>query len=658
MTLDDDQAKEIIKHPVNAAAIAFKQEKSKLLKAHVTGQGDKELITQIKGFERKEYADARKDMRMSNVDVIARVMMPRNKIYYAKGGIEAYTIKPTSLIEDYKVYLSKCCGTQSLKEYIESTTQPCYDYDPEGLLWLELNNYSKPYPCFKSIMQIHDYELSGRIPEYVAFALTEKEIKQLNIRAIANNKELTGKLIQAPTDKTVAKVNKVFRVVCDTYDRIITYTGQGEPEIVSRIMNPFSFMGVPGMIVSNIVGNANDMEAQCFDSPLQTSLNLLTQLIFSRSFYNVAYVRHTNTKEWMQAMPCPTCINESGEPTGLVGSNKCPECKGSKVMPAQLHSDTLVVDFRSDESKSIPRPPMGHDEPAVEMLQFMKDNNFSWEDMFNITMWGTMDKQANNLTRTATARGNVENTAYQAQQNEQPLHDKLTRFSAWYSGVYKWYAEGMGRFLYRQRFIDCGFMGGQRFMIESADATFDRLLKARTGGATKSELDSLTLEYIENKYPTDPIGYRKFYILFIAEPFYHDLTADVLTWDIPMINKMEKIFFDEWTATLNEAYFAMVPDDGLEQKVKDDLRKYTLTRIGTDTAADTLLFTAQGSLLAIGDSVMVKKDGSMTPSHLGQTFNVKAINGRYATLEMSGNNADGIQPTLINGYSVSDLIKN
>lgn len=655
MTLSDQQAIFIVDTNPAKSEIAYKRAKSTLYKAHVTGIGSEDLIKPIKAFERAQYAKTRADLRISNRDVVHRVMMPRDKIYTAKGGVESFNLSTPEQVESYKIYLAQIKGVQSLKNYIRQNIQPMYDYDPDGLLWLDLDDMGNPIPTFKSIHCIYDYEIKNRKPEYVVFELTDREVKQLQLRA--QGAELTGTdatiaqqmygaLIEPPKSGENPKKNrKVFRVVCDSYDRIVVKNGPNKAYIAAQIPNPFAFMGVPGLIVSDIVGPANEAGIEGYESPLYPSLELLNQLVYQRSLFNVTYARTVYPKEWMQKQPCPTCNGAK-----VVNSAECPECKGSGVLPFQRHSDVLVVDYASDANKSVPNPPMGHVAPAVDALQFMHDENMSLEDVFRYTQWGVLSVRSNGVKVNAGHGGNVSGTAYEAQQNEQPMHDKLALYANWASIVTKFYIDGMGKYIYQDNYIDSAIMYGNRYMIESADATYERLTKARQGGATKSELLSLTMEYLENKYGQNPIEFRRYRILAIAEPFYHDSIKDVLTWDIPEINKLEKIWFDDWQATLTDDYFATLPDDGLEPIVKADLRKYVLTRYQIDNKADTLLFTSGGNILNIGDNVTVRNVADKEGQMKGRTAKIKDITGRYARLVDDEGNDMG-------GYEVKQLVK-
>jgi hypothetical protein len=619
MTLSQEQAALIIKRNPNKDAIQYKRKKHELYKAHVTGIGSDDLIKPIKAYERKQYLQDRKQLALSNKDVIARTMQPMNKIYSAKGGIESYNLRTPKQVEQFKIFVANCRGRQSLKQYIKQEIQPKFFYDMEGLAWIDLDENGNPFPTFKSIMQIYDYEVKGRTPEYVVFNLTKKEIEQLDIRAKGLSVDFQGRLITPPSQGDSQTVySKFFRVVCDSYDRIYQFVnGSSMPTLVSEIPNPFAFMGVPGLVVSDIPAEPTPSEDFAYDSLLAPSIELLNHLVFQRSLFNVTFARVAYPKEWMQKMPCPTCNGDK-----VIASGDCPECKGTGALPMQKHSDVLIVDYTADINKSMPNPPMGVVPAPIEALQYMHDENASLEDVIRYTQWGVLTNRSNGERIPAGTGGNVSGTAFEANMNNQPLYDKQAECSTWASSIYKFYTDGCGMYLFNQDYYDSAIMFGDRFMNESSDVTFERLLKARTGGATKSELLSLTMEYLENKYSRNPIEYRRYKILAIAEPFYHDSIREVITWNIPEINKLEKIWFDDWAATLTNDYFATLPDDGLEPRVKQDLRNYVLTRAQIDNTADTLLFAASGDMMNVGDNVTVE----------GVNAQVSAIMGRHIKL--------------------------
>ena len=94
--------------------------------------------------------------------------------------------------------------------------------------------------------------------------------------------------------------------------------------------------------------------------------------------------------------------------------------------------------------------------------------------------------------------------------------------------------------------------------------------------------------------------------------------------------------------------FALLPDQGLEQRVKEDLRNYTLTRISRDQLADDNIYNAYGSLINIGDEVTVRRTKEMNDA-VGKRLKVKDVVGRYAVL------TDGEQD--YTGYEIDKLIK-
>jgi len=629
MTLDLPQIRLILKDRPNQKDIKAKQALSSVLRANVTGEGADALIEQIKGFERPELRDSRKKMMMSNRDVVYRTLKPRERIYTAKGGIESYNFSSLDYIEEFKEYLSNITGQMSLKEYIEQVIQPKFDYDPNGLKWVDINASGMPYPCFKSIDRIYEYELNGRKPEYVFFKCTDKEVRTY----------IKAGIISA--EQTPRASDGVYRVVCDTYDRIVIEGGGGPLSafIASEVPNYFGY--VPGEVVSDIVSSKDEY----YDSCLNNVIELLAHFMFGRSLFNIALARAAYPKEWMHRFTCPTC---QGNKT--IDAAPCPECHGTGALPAQQNSDVLIVDYGNDANKSIPTPPMGTVDPAVEALQFMKDNNYSIEEMIERTLWGVVTVVNSKGSTAKGGSGDVQKTAYEISVNDEPKTNTLRKFSKWYASTYKWFADVCAKLIYKQAFISSAILGGDRYMTESPDAILDRLETARTAKAPQSTLDSLMVEYLENKYQNNPLLYRKYSLLYIAEPFYWNTVDEVLAWvNIPETQKLEKQYFPEWAATLTDVYFASMPDEGAEQKLKQDLTNYVMGKYQQGVKNDTLLFAQSGQLLEIGSNAQVRDDKIQDPEHLGKTYTVAAVQGRNVTLQDE-------EDKFITGYTIDSFI--
>jgi len=499
MTLSDPQAIQLVKDNPNKTLIEFYQAQYRIMRAHVTGVGATELIKRIEGFERENIMKARAKMMLSNKDLVYRTMKPREKIYTAKGGIESFNLSTNELIAEYKEFLSNCAGRLSLKEYIRQYIQRGFDIDPMGLKWVGINKDGEPYPTYKCISTIYDYELCDGVPEYVIFKCSPKEINHYIQQGIIKGLD------------AAKNSHKVYRCVCDGFDRIITWISSAEPTIVATTINPFE--KVPGEVISDIPAE-DEAGNKYYESCLGVVSELLNQYVFGRSIYNIAYSQVAYPIMWMQAQVCPTCDgkkvvggigNAGGIPNNTGTDLKCPECKGTGKYPHIQNSDTYIWEFRGDTDKAVPRPPLGIIATATENLQYMKDNNYSVEDMINMTMWGVVKVQPNSAPPTEQKRGNnTSETAFEADLNEEPKRDKQKEFSRWLSNGYKWYADTMGKVKYGQSYISSSILMGDGYANRSADEILTRLEKAKAAKAAQSVLQSLHLEYLNAKYENIP----------------------------------------------------------------------------------------------------------------------------------------------------------
>ena len=300
----------------------------------------------------------------------------------------------------------------------------------------------------------------------------------------------------------------------------------------------------------------------------------------------------------------------------------------------------------NDVNKNVPIPPMGTIDSPIDGLQFMYDNNLSLEEMIYLTLYGTFKPSpgvSNKISATSKGRGgNVSNTAFEANMNDQSKRDVLRDWGGWVADTMKWFVDICGAYKYGDSYISSAILMGDMYMEESSDATFDRLDKARLGNAPKSQLNSLQIEYLNNRYQNNPLDWWKYYVAYIAEPFMWDSVTNVISWDIPMSDKLKKIYYDEWFDSLPDSYFAALPRDGVEQVVKADLEKYMLDRYAKGAETDNLLFTSMGNSLFVGGNATVKAGHELKPEHAGKIFKISKLDAKYVTfVDDTGNTITG-----------------
>jgi len=633
MNLEYNDILEIIENRPNYEYIKGATEAYRKLRMFFTGQGIEEYVEDIEEFMREGTKETLVKFMRSNRDIIQRVMNPVSKIYTAKGGLQQINL-PENKQSDFSIYLQSVTTSLSLDEWIRQVVEQHYYYDPNGLVHIEINEYDEPYPVIRCIEEVFDYMHNGRAVEYVV----------LEVDAAQRQSYMNAGII--PMD-TPAR-NKVYRVIDDSTDRIVIIGSKNSTglsyknmTVASEVANEFGY--VPCMIISDIIGMDH-----CYESPLSVCINLLERMLTDNALYYWAFWRNVFPKEWMQKFKCPTCDGHT-----VVDAAPCPECKGKGYLPFLRTADVAIVDYRNDENKSIPHPPLGRIESDITALEFMADHGLSIEDYFYLTMWGVTNSagQYKKNVGGGGKGGDIERTAYEVQVNTQPQHERLRLFGRWKVSIQKFVIDTCAWYKYRDQFEGSAIICGDRFLIESPDATWDRYLKAVQGKAPMYALDTLLIEYNQNKFDGNPELYRKAELLRQVEPFVHEDVSVIWPDEtLPLITRLQKKYFDEWTSTLTDYDIASVPEQGGADILRRQLLNYVTGKYMAERKYDALLLTATGEIINIGDNVGIIHGKEQKEDHQGQIYTVTDIMGKNITIK--GGGADAVF-----GYSTDDVYK-
>jgi hypothetical protein len=136
-----------------------------------------------------------------------------------------------------------------------------------------------------------------------------------------------------------------------------------------------------------------------------------------------------------------------------------------------------------------------------------------------------------------------------------------------------------------------------------------------------------------------------------VEQFVHeDVNVIWIDPQLPLITKLSKKYYDEWTSTITDYDIANVPNQGGADILRKQLTDWVTGKFITEKKMDSLLITEAGEVLKMGDQVQVIAGKEIKPDHQGKQFKVTDIAGSNLTL--SSDDMDGVF-----GYTTMDVIK-
>ena len=503
---------EILKKNPNKQLVSDIQKYSQKLAMHNKGTNFEKYIERMDYFEKPNLLELRKKYSPKNIDVLARLHRPLDKIYTAKGSSVLYYMD-SELEKDFIAKVSNVYEGDSLRQWNRKYWFDAVNYDPMGVILMEVGD-NEVYPTYQTSELYFDVPYpEGRCFDYMVF----------------NMPELTA------AEHAKGGTDKYYRVLDDKSDRTIKW--DGETAIVVEEF-PNYFDDVPAITLSWIY----DPIRKWYVSPDHPIVDALDDFMRERSVYSMFMMHHGFPMKYMMGMACPTCKGSGGR-TG----DTCPSCSGTGIKAKMDVAETITI--KAPRSKDVPilkaEDIAGYIAPPVDSIQHMIDSIMSKYKDMHYTMWGTQLLEDSADPQTATGRF----------IDVQPVNDKLIGYSEAAEYVEMWELNMMGSFYYGERFQTAVVNLGRRYMIESPDKIWEKYQLSRKQGGSQAALNTLYLQWLETEFQNNEHEYREQYMRFLLEPWPHNTIAEVLAFNLPPLEFYKKAYFQSWLNQLPENIF-------------------------------------------------------------------------------------------------------
>jgi hypothetical protein len=505
MILKEVDIKRILKENPNKLLVSAAQAYTRKLLMHMKGIGLENYIERFEGFEKEDVARIRKKYTHSNKDLFARTHRPVDKVYNARGGSVYYN---TSNEDALRTALRDVDHGYTVRQWIETFYRPAFHYDPMGLIMGEIDVDGTPYPTYKSVLDVYDYQPNGRNLDYIVFKVDPKI-------AARRVKDGAGK--------------QYFRVIDDSLDLLVEWNGTSM-RTIDRYPNYWG--RVPARIISDIFDPTKGMYISPDDDVIEIADEFLNEgsvkSIFKRFF--------GFPQAWEFQSKCAKCAGAK-----YIDGKECSSCGGSGVNRSSTVADVIKLPTPTSKDQPVLTPPKGYITPDVEGWDKMTEELALLEEIIFRTYWGTTVEQQPN--ETATGRF----------IDVQPVNDRLSKFSTGAEGMETFVTDLVGSILLGQGYAGSSVSYGRRFMIETPDELWVKYQDARVKGAAISLLDDLMQEYLQSKYANDLTMFDIMKKLMRVEPLVHSTIEQVknLVGESSTLYQ-QKVLFSAWKSERSE----------------------------------------------------------------------------------------------------------
>jgi len=530
------------------ATLTEAQKQSSRLAMHITGLNMKAAIETMDEFETEQKKNLRQKYSRSNKDIFTRLHRPIDKVFSANGGSVVINL-PESQQKDFNVYLQNIRKGMALRKWVQQIALMAWQIDPNGLIFIEIDDEGVPYPTYKSTSDIFYYEADGREVEMVIFSLTVKQAQayalaaplQINLDRFKNNEE----------NKT-----KYYRVVDAVADKIVEWDGKVLTEI-QELTLPNLFLQCPALIVSNIYQFNSDLLL----SPDSDVVELANDILTSNSVFSIWKNLHMFPKHWRMQSVCATC-----QGNGVVAGNTCPDCNGTKSQKRSSVRDEIIVPVPESQDGKITLTSAfdGYTTPSTEAWTLTTNDLDRLYKMMFETLWGYSPESK---PQVQVSSGGGGKTATQILDESNSKIQRLYMYSEWGESIEKFVIDMCGGVMFQGSYKGCSVNYGDRYVLEGPDEIWLKYSDARKAGAAQAILDELLRDYYEAKYYGNPMSLQKAMKQMRVEPWVHLTLRETQGISATDLDKACKMYFSEWASTITDMDWLVKDEEVLRQEL-------------------------------------------------------------------------------------------
>lgn len=519
---------------------------AKEMNMHVTGEGAKEYLEGLDEYENNNQKILREKIMKSNKSVFSFILRPLDKVFSAKGGSINYNL-PEQSIEKVKDAVSEVADGLNIKRYLKKVVLKKYVIDPNGILFVDLDENGKLNTSFVDSKKILWYKNHGNKVEAIIFNGEERvdddKIKRVYYRVI--DEQLDRIFVKEPSPDTT-KTEQIREVVGD------------------RLTNYFGY--VPAMVVGD-VKNPNE---NLFDSFISDINEEAKDLLHDVSINKIHKISQGFAKYWQRPEACTKCHGEGTiKYEETAGSNvwieeNCNSCGGAGYKQKVSPSDVMIVPV-AEKDEVDPAPNVaGYVNPSIEIWKKYDENIRDTRNYLYQVLWGTTFEQGG---RNETATGRFIDT--------QPVQDRLRDVSHTFSLMHQFIINCYGSITLNKPKYTSFVSYGTRYAIETPDEILKVLMEASREKVSDLILQDMRAKYFFAEYQNDELELAKKQKLARIEPFPNMTIPEVIATELLQDDeKLMKIYFIAWQSTLTDADIVLKD----EERLKDELKLYIKTK--------------------------------------------------------------------------------